>query len=209
VVYDEFPYYRSSQNHLKFAQYWKPTFILGIIHPVWQAIVEAYIGMHDKHPPLVKYYYAFMTWLFEGNLDYLRSVRIGVMLLFILLCLRILFFMEKKWDLFTGLVVSCCWLQCPVFGHAHISALDTVISCINTIVIIEFFYGSQKNGVSCGWFYFWIGSFNEINAFLFLSYWIMDSGCQALDLIKTWCLWYHRCNYFLFALAGVMVQHIR
>jgi len=98
VVFDEFPYYRSSQNHLKFAQYLEAYIYFGDVKSAFsRPIVDSYIGMQDKHPPLVKYYYAFMTWLFKGHLDYLRSVRIGVMLLFLVLCLKMRMFMEQKW----------------------------------------------------------------------------------------------------------------
>jgi len=57
-----------------------------------------------------------------------------------------------KMDLFTGLVAVMLLVTMPrVFGHAHISALDTAISCINLIVIVEFFSVVEKKSIYCGW----------------------------------------------------------
>jgi len=93
VVFDEYPYYRSSQRHIGWYDHLVSHIYLGDYSSSFKKhVIDRYFGMKDKHPPLVKYYYAFVTKLFEGYIDYVRSVRIGVMILFCGLCLRLFLF---------------------------------------------------------------------------------------------------------------------
>ena len=117
-------------------------------------------AMNSEHPPIGKYLYGIVIWLFNGSeLNYtgfllakLVSVLMGVAT-----CLLVYFIGQKFFNKAIGFTAAFILAFIPVFvAHTQIAALDSPIAFFFTLTMCLFMLATKKNST----FYYGVTAFS-------------------------------------------------
>lgn len=116
--------------------------------------IGEYWQVNHEHPPLAKILIGLAISFWRDSLGFIYAARMATVLVMSTLVVVVFLFMERHFDIKTGLFSAMTLLLMPrVFGHAHLAGLDLTMALMwfaSTALFAEAVKGNIKWSIASG-----------------------------------------------------------